>query len=55
MTTATYFARQGISWDKVDAKEVLGAKYSSGQGAAEIAKKVNPLPYESKSGGGCGA
>lgn len=56
LTTATYFARQGIAWEKVDAKEVLGAKYSSGQGAQEIAAKVGPLPYQPKrSGGGCGA
>lgn len=55
LTTATYFARQGTPWDKVDAKEVLGATYSGGQGAAEIAKKVGPLPYGQQSGGGCGA
>lgn len=54
LTVATYFARQGMSWDKVDAKEVLGPKYSSGQGAAEIAKKVGPLPYRPTSGGSCG-
>lgn len=56
LTTATYFARQGTPWDKIDAKEVLGEKYSSGQGAAEIAKKVGPLPYKpTSSAGGCGA
>jgi rhodanese-related sulfurtransferase len=56
LTTATYFARQGTSWEKVDAKEVLGEKFSSGQGAADITKKVGPLPYQpTQSGGGCGA
>ncbi len=56
LTVATYFARKGISWDKVDAKEVLGAAYSSGQGAGEIAKKVGPLPYRpAGSAGSCGA
>lgn len=55
LTTATYFARQGTPWDKVDAKEVLGEAYSSGQGAMEIANKVGPLPYQAaKSGGSCG-
>jgi len=56
LTTATYFARQGVSWDKVDAKEVLGEAYSSGKGASELAKKVGPLPYKPQQGGGaCGA
>ncbi len=55
LTTATYFARQGTAWDKVDAKEALGATYSSSQGAAEISKKVGPLPYGQQSAGGCGA
>lgn len=55
LTTATYFARQGITWDMVDAKEVLGEKYSSGRGAADIAKKVGPLPNRPQSGGSCGA
>lgn len=55
LITATYFARQGTPWDKVDAKEVLGAAYSGGQGAAEIAKKVGPLPYGQQSAGDCGA
>ncbi|MBI2103710.1 hypothetical protein HYT59_01755 [Candidatus Woesebacteria bacterium] len=56
LTTATYFARQGISWDKVDAKEVLGISYSSAQGTQSVYTKVGALPYEQKSGGGgCGA
>lgn len=55
LTTATYFARQGIPWDKIDAKEVLGEKYSSGQGSREISKKVGPLPNRPSSGGSCGA
>ena len=55
LTTATYFARQGIAWKDVDAKQVMGQAYSSGQGAADIAKKVGPLPWRSKSGTSCGA
>ena len=53
-TTATYFLRQGVPWDKVDAKAVLGKEFSSAQGAAEIAKKVNPEP-QGQGGSGCGA
>jgi hypothetical protein len=54
LTTAQYFANQGVSWDKVDAKVVLGAEFSSSQGAAQVAKKVNPV--EGVGGGaGCGA
>lgn len=55
ITTATYFARQGINWSDVDAKKVMGQEYSSGQGAADIAKKVGPLPWRTKSSTGCGA
>ncbi|OGM25088.1 hypothetical protein A2962_02175 [Candidatus Woesebacteria bacterium RIFCSPLOWO2_01_FULL_39_61] len=55
LTIATYFARQGINWDKVDAKLVLSSEYSSGQGAAKLNQKVGPLPYGGKSGGSCGA
>ncbi len=54
LTTAIFFDRQGTSWDKVDAKEVLGAKYSSAQGASDITKKVGPLPNNA-AGGSCGA
>lgn len=54
LTTATYFARQGVSWNKVDAKLVLGADYSSGQGAANIAKEVGPT-QGAGGGGSCGA
>ena len=54
MNIATYFERKGTKWDKVDAKLVLGSDYSSGQGAANIAKEVGPAPATS-GGGGCGA
>lgn len=55
LTTATYFARQGTAWDKVDAKEALGINFSSSQGASKIAQQVGPLPFETKLGGSCGA
>ena len=52
---ATYFLRQGTAWDKVDAKAILGKEFSSAQGAAEIARKVNPEPAGGSGSGGCGA
>ena len=55
LMAATYFARQGTTWDKIDAKEVLGDKYSSAQGAGELYQKVGPLPYGGSAGGSCGA
>lgn len=54
LSIATYFARQGIPWSKVDAKTVLGKEYSSAQGAQEIARKVGPLPNRPTRGGSCG-
>jgi len=55
LTTAVYFSRQGTAWEKVNAKEVLGQTYSSGQGAADISSKVGPLPFNEVIGGSCGA
>ncbi len=55
LVNAVYFEKQGVSWDKVDAKLVLGAAYSSASGAADISKKVGPLPGQNSGGGGCGA
>ncbi|MBI5451953.1 hypothetical protein HY945_00655 [Candidatus Gottesmanbacteria bacterium] len=54
---AMYFkAKKGISWDKVDPKEALGANYSSGQGYGAINKELQAtgLLPEVKGGGGCG-
>ena len=49
---AKYFDELGISWDKVDPKEVLGINYSSALGYQKVLEKVKPQ----KSGGGasCG-
>jgi len=55
LITATYFARQGINWEDVSAKEALGESYSSAKGAGEIYAKVGPLPYAGGVGGSCGA
>lgn len=53
LTTAVYFDRQGTSWDKVDAKTVLGKDFSSATGAQRLQSIVGPLPGKS-TGGSCG-
>lgn len=54
---SAYFAQQGTSWDKVDAKQALSQGFSSGQGAAKMSQEVGRLPYlyGRQSGGSCGA
>lgn len=54
ISAAIYFDRQGISWDKVDAKQVLGKDFSSASGSSDISSKVGPLPGR-PTGGSCGA
>ena len=54
LTTAVYFDRQGTSWDKIDAKKVLGKDFSSATGASRVQSLVGPLPGQN-SGGSCGA
>lgn len=55
---AVYFKNEkGITWDKVDAKTLLGTNYSSGKGYAAINKELqakNLIPKVSTGGGGCG-
>lgn len=57
ITIATYFARAGTPWDKVDAKLVLSGEYSSGQAAGRFTQEVGSLPYEGykSRGGSCGS
>ena len=55
LTVATHFARQGVDWENVDTKLVLGQEYSSAQGASSLAEKVGPLPGGGPAGGSCGA
>lgn len=43
LTTAEYFVTQGVAWDKIDAKKILGAEFSSATGASQVAKKVTPV------------
>lgn len=52
LTIAKYFQDQGIEWNKIDAKEILGADYSSGSGYQNILSKTKPL--NTGGGGSCG-
>jgi len=52
LTIAQYFANRGIAWDKVSAREVLGAAYSSAQGYQRILAEVQPIQFQG--GGSCG-
>ena len=55
---ATYFkARRGIDWQAADPVEVLGAEYSSLDGAAAVTAQLQAdgLLPEAPDGGGCGA
>ncbi len=53
LTIASYFNDQGVSWDKVDPKTVLGFEYSSLPGYKQLVNKTAPQQAPS-SGGGCG-
>lgn len=52
LTIAKYFAKRGVAWKDVDAKEVLGSLYSSAAGYSKIRSEVEPV--EVRSGGSCG-
>lgn len=53
LTIAFYFSKQGTSWDKVDAKTVLGKDFSSATGAQRVQSIVGPLPGHTVSAGSC--
>ncbi len=58
MEIATYLkAKQGQPWQEVDARQVLGATYSSGRGfgAVDAELKADGLLPKVNGGGGCGA
>lgn len=52
LTIAKYFAKQGITWNKVDPKVALSANYSSSGGYKQIQSQVEPATVSG--GGGCG-
>ena len=53
LTIAQYLVSKGIDWDKADPKEILGAKYSSASGYAQVASRIAE-PQPPGSGSGCG-
>ncbi|OGI68955.1 hypothetical protein A3A09_01900 [Candidatus Nomurabacteria bacterium RIFCSPLOWO2_01_FULL_42_20] len=53
LTLAKYFEMKGVSWDKVDAKEVLGFDFSSASGYQKILTEITPANVSG--GGSCGA
>lgn len=52
LTIAKYYAEQGISWDEVSFKEVLGPDYSSARGFRRVRSAVEPV--QRQGGPGCG-
>ncbi len=51
---ALYFSESGTSINKVSAKEVLSAKYSSASGYRQTRSQIKSLPQSVQGGGGCG-
>ena len=49
-------AKKGVTWDKVDAKEMLGANFSSGQGYSKVSQELQNegLLPKVQGGGSCG-
>lgn len=54
INAAAYLIKQGKSWDEAEAKELLGANWSSGQGANFVAKSVGEIPGVPQRGASCG-
>ncbi|MDO8560768.1 MAG: hypothetical protein Q7R91_00965 [bacterium] len=52
LTIAKYLELKGVTWKNADAKEVLGAGYSSASGYQRVLSKVTPP--ENSGGGSCG-
>ena len=51
-TIAKYFENQGVAWNDVSAKEVLGSAYSGAAGYQQILSQVEPV--QGQRGGSCG-
>lgn len=52
LNIAKYKQTQGVIWEKVNQKEVLGADYSSATGYRRILSEIEPV--KNQGGGGCG-
>ncbi|MEP7162583.1 MAG: hypothetical protein ABI747_02365 [Candidatus Moraniibacteriota bacterium] len=53
LTIASFFKKQGTSWDKVSPEAVLSAEYSSAQGYQKLLTQVTP-EQAPRGKGGCG-
>jgi len=53
ITLAAYFAMQDTAWTEIDPSTLLGADYSSGQGAQQVAAVVGPIPGSPEQSGSC--
>lgn len=49
----TFVTSQGVDWNTVDPKKILGAEYSSSAGIQKVMSQIKP--QEQKGGTGCGA
>ncbi|MDO8585172.1 MAG: hypothetical protein Q7R85_03600 [bacterium] len=54
LTIAAYMEGNGVDWKDVSPREMLGAKYSSSRGYADIASQVAEPQQRSVGGSGCG-
>lgn len=52
VNAAKYVAAQGQNWQNMSAKDLVGAEFSSGQGAQKIKQQIAPAVQQS--GGSCG-
>lgn len=53
--TAAYFAQQDMSWSDVSPQQVLGADFSSAQGAQRVASAIGPIQGAPGQNNSCGA
>ena len=53
LTIANYLQGRGITWDRINPQEILGAQYSSAAGYKQILSEVEPV--QSRGGPSCGA
>lgn len=49
----TFVTSQGVDWNTIDPKKILGAEYSSASGIQKVMSQIKP--QEQKGGTGCGA
>jgi hypothetical protein len=60
LAIAQFLESNGMSWEKANPKEILGASYSSGAGykqvaaALEAARNPSGAPRQQSGGGSCG-